>query len=52
MKSSTKFSLFFLALFTVSTRYYVECSNCGGTTALSQQQADNSIAYANARGAA
>lgn len=50
VKSSTKFTLFFLPLFTISTRYYVECSNCGGTTGLDKQQADNSIAYANARG--
>ncbi|HEV7955620.1 MAG: zinc-ribbon protein [Microbacteriaceae bacterium] len=46
VKSVNRFTLFFVPLFPVSTRYFVECSNCGGTTSLTKAQADNSIAYA------
>ncbi len=34
-----KFTLFFLPLFRTSTRHFVECSNCGGTTQVTEQQA-------------
>lgn len=46
MKYVTKFTLFFVPLFPVSTRYAVDCSHCGFTTALSREQAERSIAYA------
>lgn len=49
IKSVTKFTLFFVPLFPVSTRYFVECSNCGGRTNLTKAQADNSVAWAAGR---
>jgi hypothetical protein len=48
-KRATKFSLFFIPLFTVSTSHFVECSNCAGTTALSAEQARHSIEWAASR---
>ena len=52
VKRVTKFTLFFIPLFPVSTSYFVECTNCGGTTKLTREQADNSVVWAaNAHGA-
>lgn len=48
-KRATKFSLFFIPLFTVSTSHFVECSNCQGTTALSADEARHSIEWAASR---
>lgn len=45
-KRATWFTLFFIPLFPVSTRYFVECANCAGTTALTQDQAQHSIEWA------
>jgi transcription elongation factor Elf1 len=46
VESATKVSLFFIPLFTISRRYFVTCTNCGGTTALSREQATNGIEWA------
>jgi len=46
VEQSTKFSLFFIPLFTISRRHFVACSNCGGMTALTRQQANNGIEWA------
>lgn len=46
---ATKFTLFFVPLFTVSSRYTNQCSNCGGTTALTREQADHAVARSTAR---
>ncbi|MEO5535056.1 MAG: zinc-ribbon domain-containing protein [Pseudolysinimonas sp.] len=40
-KRVTKFTLFFIPLFPVSTRYFVTCVNCGGTTEINKQQVDH-----------
>ena len=48
-KMATKFTLFFIPLFSVSSRYQVECTNCGGVTDLTRQQAENSMAWADGR---
>ena len=42
-KAVTKFTLFFIPTFPVSTKYLVECVNCGATTLISQQQADDYV---------
>ena len=46
VESGTRFSLFFIPLFTVSRRYFVTCSNCGGTTPLTREQATHGIEWA------
>lgn len=46
VESATKFSVFFIPLFTVSRRYFVVCSNCGGMTALTREQATHGIEWA------
>lgn len=46
VEQATKFSVFFIPLFTVSRRYHVVCSNCGGATALSKDQATHGIEWA------
>lgn len=51
-KYVTKFTLFFVPLFPVSTRYAVDCSHCGFTTALSREQAERSVGYSAANGTA
>lgn len=48
-KLANKFALFFVPLFTISTKYYVACSHCGVATALTQQQAQHSIEWAASR---
>lgn len=45
IKRSNRFTLFFLPLFSFSTKYENECSNCGGRTALTANQARNSLAW-------
>jgi len=42
-KKTNRFTLFFLPLFTFSTSYFVECSNCGGSTSLTEAQAHRSM---------
>ena len=46
VKRVTKFTLFFIPLFPVATSYFVTCTNCGGLTKLTREQADNSVAWA------
>lgn len=41
-----RFSLFFIPLFRLSTKYFVTCTNCGGTTGLTREQVDNSMQWA------
>ncbi|TWX39957.1 zinc-ribbon domain-containing protein [Frigoribacterium sp. ACAM 257] len=41
-RRSTRFTLFFVPLFTVSKRYHVQCTNCGGVTDLTREQAEHS----------
>ena len=48
-KRVNRFTLFFLPLFTVSRRHFVECSNCGNATALSEDQAHHAVQWAAAR---
>lgn len=48
-KLSNKFTLFFIPLFPISSRHQVQCTNCGGVTDLTQQQAENSVAWAASR---
>ena len=43
IKRSHRFTLFFLPLFSCSTRYGNQCTNCGAETALTRQQAENSL---------
>ena len=43
-KLATKFTLFFVPLFTVSSRYTNQCTNCGGVTDLTREQADRAVA--------
>ena len=44
VKASNRFTLFFVPLFTFSTRYRNECTNCGGSTALTAAQVQHSLA--------
>lgn len=46
LRQITKFTLFFIPTFTTSTRYLTECTNCGSTIAISEQQAHE---YVNVR---
>jgi hypothetical protein len=45
-KRATKFTVFFIPLFTVSKKHFVECSNCAGVTALTEDQARHSLQWA------
>jgi hypothetical protein len=45
IKRSNRFTLFFIPLIPLSTKYLNECTNCGGQTALTAHQADNSLAW-------
>lgn len=45
IKRSNRVTLFFIPLFSVSTRYLNQCTNCGALTSLTRQQADNSVAW-------
>lgn len=46
LESASRFSLFFIPLFTVSRQYFVICSNCGGTTTLTREQATHGVEWA------
>jgi len=50
-KQSNKFTVFFIPLFSFGKSFFVQCSNCGGTTSLTEQQANHSLAWAANRGA-
>lgn len=43
IKSSNTFTLFFVPLFSFSTRYRNECTHCGGRTALTSAQVARSM---------
>ncbi|MGL4339221.1 MAG: zinc-ribbon domain-containing protein [Rhodoglobus sp.] len=45
VKRVTKFTLFFIPLFPVSTRQYVECVHCGIQTPVDQMQVDRFLQY-------
>jgi hypothetical protein len=45
IKRSHRFTLFFLPLFSFSTRYVNQCTSCGAETALTAQQAQNSLEW-------
>jgi hypothetical protein len=45
-KRATRFTLFFIPLFTVSSKHFVECSSCAGTTSLTADQARHSLQWA------
>ena len=47
--SSTRFTLFFIPLFSFSTRYRNECTNCGAETALTAAQARQSLSWSASR---
>ncbi|WP_209559993.1 zinc-ribbon domain-containing protein [Frigoribacterium sp. PvP032] len=49
-RRSTRFTLFFVPLFTVSKRYHVQCTNCGGVTDLTREQAEHSQEWAARQG--
>jgi hypothetical protein len=49
VKRSNRFTLFFIPLFSFSTRYVNQCTNCGGLTNLTAEQAKNSLAWAEAQ---
>ncbi|SHL57747.1 zinc-ribbon domain-containing protein [Actinacidiphila paucisporea] len=45
-KRVTKFSLFFIPLFPISTKYVTQCTFCGAAQQLSKEQADQLLASA------
>jgi len=45
IKSSTRFTLFFIPLFLLGTRYLNQCTNCGAETALTAAQARHSLEW-------
>ncbi len=47
-KKTNRFTLFFVPLFSFSKSYFVECSNCGGATRLTEAQAHRSMQTAGA----
>jgi hypothetical protein len=48
-RRTNKFTLFFLPLFTISRKHFVECSNCGGMTQLTEDQAMHAASWAASR---
>ena len=46
IERASRFSLFFLPLFTVSRTYANVCSNCGGVTPLTREQATHGLEWA------
>ncbi|ASD23265.1 MULTISPECIES: zinc-ribbon domain-containing protein [Cryobacterium] len=49
VKSANRFTVFFLPLFSFSTKYSNECTNCGGQTRLSADQARHSLDWVQSR---
>jgi hypothetical protein len=45
-KLTNRVTLFFVPLFAVSTRYFVECEHCHVATALTKDQAAHSVEWA------
>jgi hypothetical protein len=46
IESASRLSIFFIPLLALSRRYFVVCSNCGGTTALTKDQAMHGVEWA------
>ena len=46
IKSTNRFTLFFVPLFSFSTRYVNQCTNCGWETALTAEQVRHSLDWA------
>ena len=46
VKVANKFTIFFIPLFTFGKSFYVQCSNCGGVTDLTEAQANHSLEWA------
>ncbi|MEI5582630.1 MULTISPECIES: zinc-ribbon domain-containing protein [unclassified Agromyces] len=46
VESASRFSVFFIPLFAVSKSYFVACSNCGGMTSLTKEQATHGMEWA------
>ena len=49
IKLTNRFTLFFIPLFSVSTSYVNQCTNCGGETVLTDEQARHSLAWSATR---
>ena len=45
IKRSNRFAIFFVPLFSFSTKYLNRCTNCGGETALTAEQVQRSLAW-------
>ncbi|MCU1406082.1 MAG: zinc-ribbon protein [Glaciihabitans sp.] len=52
IKRANRFTLFFIPLFSISTSYVNVCTNCGGNTELTKDQAQHSLDWARNRGSA
>ena len=50
VKRSTRVTLFFIPLLTVSSSYFNTCGNCGGATDLTKAQAQHSLEWARTNG--
>jgi predicted RNA-binding Zn-ribbon protein involved in translation (DUF1610 family) len=46
LKLVNTFTLFFIPLFPVSTKFINECTNCGGVTDITREQAEQAAAWA------
>lgn len=46
VRQQQKVTLFFIPLFSISTSWFIECSNCGMETGLTTQQAEHSLEWA------
>lgn len=46
IRRSNRFTLFFIPLFSFSTKYVNQCTNCGAESGLTAAQAQHSIAWA------
>lgn len=46
IERATRFSLFFIPLFTVGRRHSVVCTNCGTSTPLTREQAEHGLEWA------
>lgn len=49
VKAANRFTVFFLPLFSFSTTYHNECTNCGGQTRLTAAQARHSLDWVQSR---
>jgi hypothetical protein len=49
LKRANRFTLFFIPLFSFSTRFVNQCTNCGAETAVTAEQARNAVAWSASR---